>query len=715
MPGYLKTVKTYLQHPVQLEQQAVAISTSLLATVGGFIMLLVMPGLSLPVRISSLALVFNVAAVLVCQKRYARLMQTEWQMFPYSVSGLFLLAAVIMATGKSHSPFFLVYFVAVIATGQAYRPPLARAHAVLCVILMGLPLMGDYDPKYLQIYALSVPILLGVGHFMGVSMAPLRAHARQNRYLETLARTTEILAKQDLDAILDETVRQVIETTGADTGILFLLDADGTLIPRVVRVNSRLFTEERVTLLKNARIRVGQGMTGWVAREQKPLLSGDSERDPRAYHVPGTPVEDASCIFVPMVTGEKTIGVIRASRQGLNQFTEEDLHLLQVLAGQAAISVKQAQLFAETRTLALTDPLTGLHNRRYFNHELQPSLTRDQGATRLAVLMMDIYDFKRINDTFGHETGDEALRAIARVLRSAVRSGDEVIRYGGDEFVVIMLDADLAQANRVKQAIETAIDRWNRTERPATLPELTLNIGVEAASASDVQQLLARADQDMYAAKRSEERRRLTRLLEESENTREKHTLQAVLALTKIQELKDPYTRGHSERARRMAMRVAERLGLSHEDVITVGFGAVLHDVGKIVIPPEILHKAGPLNDEEKRVMRLHPEYGANIVGELDLLSDIRPLVLYHQERYDGETSGNYPGYPEGRAGSEIPIGARIIAVVDSYDAMTSNRSYRNALPPDQAVAELRRHAGSQFDPQVVKAFLDVLQEMGDD
>ncbi|HEX4959984.1 MAG TPA: HD domain-containing phosphohydrolase [Thermoanaerobaculia bacterium] len=182
-------------------------------------------------------------------------------------------------------------------------------------------------------------------------------------------------------------------------------------------------------------------------------------------------------------------------------------------------------------------------------------------------------------------------------------------------------------------------------------------------------------------------------------------------ALIHAIEAKDVYTGGHLRRVSEYAVAVGEKLGLRGRDLETLHYASLLHDVGKLGVPESVLRKEGPLDAGETEVMRRHPEIGARMLEKLDLLAAASPLVLYHQERYDGEVEGRHPGYPRGLAGEQIPLGARIIAVVDAYDAMTTNRPYREALAEDDASAILRRERGRQFDPKVVDAFLDSLAE----
>jgi hypothetical protein len=182
-------------------------------------------------------------------------------------------------------------------------------------------------------------------------------------------------------------------------------------------------------------------------------------------------------------------------------------------------------------------------------------------------------------------------------------------------------------------------------------------------------------------------------------------------ALMEAVEVKDAYTGGHLRRVSEYAVAVGEKLGLRGRDLETLHYASLLHDVGKLGVPESVLRKEGPLDDQETGLMRQHPEIGARMLERLELLRAAAPLVLHHQERFDGSLDGQHPGYPEGIAGEKIPLGARIIAVVDAFDAMTTTRPYREALPTKEATMVLRRERGRQFDPRVVDAFLDYLGE----
>jgi integral membrane sensor domain MASE1 len=199
--------------------------------------------------------------------------------------------------------------------------------------------------------------------------------------------------------------------------------------------------------------------------------------------------------------------------------------------------------------------------------------------------------------------------------------------------------------------------------------------------------------------------------LAESNRLLRNDLLRVVQALTGAIEAKDGYTETHLRRVSRYALAVGERLGLGSNQLEELRYASLLHDVGKIGVPDELLAKRGPLSEGEAELMRRHPEIGARILSNIDLLRDVAPLILHHQERYDGARDGDRPGYPEGLCGEAIPLGARIIAVVDAFDAMTTDRPYRAALTLEEAAGVLRSERGRQFDPRIVDSFLAVLAE----
>ncbi|MHB9144940.1 MAG: diguanylate cyclase [Symbiobacteriia bacterium] len=449
----------------------------------------------------------------------------------------------------------------------------------------------------------------------------------------------------------------------------------------------------------------------WLVHHREPLLEADLQREARfGEDHEALQVGMRSCLRVPLEAAGQLIGALVLSHATPDIYTAHELEMAVQVGQQAAMALNNARLFAEMERLATTDPLTGLYNRRSFHMAWNDASHEAQEEDRpVSLLMIDINNFKGYNDHYGHLAGDQLLQEVAQIMQQQVRASDVVARYGGDEFVVLMPDTAETQARRVKERIERAVTTRNALAAGEGQP-LVLDIGVESAQGAALERLLARADAAMYKAKESKDRRQLRAVVAASEQERQRLALQTVLSLAKIEEMKDAYTRGHSERLRDYAVEVGKELGLPPAELQNLSYGAMLHDIGKVAMPSHILHKPDGLTEEEQRIMRMHPILGEAMIADVELLQGARPIIRHHQERYDGITTGDRPGYPEGLAGEEIPLGARIIAVVDAYDAMTTDRPYRKGVSQEEALDELRRHAGSQFDSNVVRTFEQLLR-----
>jgi diguanylate cyclase (GGDEF)-like protein len=373
-----------------------------------------------------------------------------------------------------------------------------------------------------------------------------------------------------------------------------------------------------------------------------------------------------------------------------------------------AIALYQRSTFRELRAmrLALTDPLTGLGNHRHFHERLQRELlAAEDDGTPLTLCLVDIDDFKRINDRFGHPTGDRVLSQVAGRLRQ----GGEAFRLGGDEFAVIIPRLDERGA---LTAAESIVDRIGSLELDHVGP-VTVSAGVATFPVQGVarDELIRLADSALYWAKeRGKNRVRLYRpdVVELAELRRlaagpdRAARFRAAASLAKAVDARDAYTGSHSERVSDLAARIAARLGADAEQIELTRLAASLHDLGKLAIPEEILRKPGALTESERLVLERHPQIGFRMLESLGV-DPVADWVLYHHERWDGT------GYPDRLHGEEIPLGARIIFVADAYDAMTSDRVYRRRLSSDDALAELDRCAGTQFDPQIVSALAEEL------
>ena len=332
------------------------------------------------------------------------------------------------------------------------------------------------------------------------------------------------------------------------------------------------------------------------------------------------------------------------------------------------------RMLREARRLALTDPLTGLGNRRALMADLEGALQRGW-AGRL--VLFDLDGFKRYNDAYGHPAGDALLARLARKLTATLARGDRAYRLGGDEFCLLLAGG----APRGVEAAATAALSEHGHGFTVTCSHGAVGLPSEAGDSAAA---LVLADRRLYAAKdaRAESAVRQSRDL-----------------LLKVISEREPGLHEHVTGVTTLALRVARRLGLPSEQREAVGQAAELHDIGKMAIPDAILSKPGPLDDDEWSFMRRHTIIGEEILNVAPALRPVAKLVRASHERWDGR------GYPDGLAGEEIPLGARVVAVCDAFSAMTQDRAYQVGMSSASALDEIRRGAARHFDPAVVDAF----------
>jgi len=319
---------------------------------------------------------------------------------------------------------------------------------------------------------------------------------------------------------------------------------------------------------------------------------------------------------------------------------------------------------------------------------------------------MDIDNLKLFNDTYGHVTGDNIIRTVAQAVLTSCREIDIVGRYGGDEFAVILPEADARGAAMVAGRILAALEKEPFQASNGT--KVPINISIGAASypsdSDEADRLFSLADAAMYRAKVAGGGQFATLTVGPEEVPEELvgpfDVLQGLLITV---DTKDRYTFKHSQDVTERAVALARAVGASEEEMRALEIAARLHDVGKIGIPTSVLRKPGPLTSEEWKMIRQHPCLGHMILQQLPQMETVLQSVLHHHERWDGN------GYPEGLKGKEIPKLARILAIADAYSAMLADRPYRKALSQEEALQEIGNCAGSQFDPELVELFADLV------
>ncbi|MFP4371592.1 MAG: HD domain-containing phosphohydrolase [Halanaerobium sp.] len=336
------------------------------------------------------------------------------------------------------------------------------------------------------------------------------------------------------------------------------------------------------------------------------------------------------------------------------------------------------------------DSLTDLYNRSYLENKIQ-SLNK-QNRLPTAVIMADLNGLKLVNDTYGHNEGDKLLQKMASILKSSCRDNDLIARWGGDEFVILLPETDRKAVKKVVKRINKKISNtFLEFEEGSKLPlSAALGYGIKKHYYEDIFEILDDAESKMYKNKLTESRSIKSNIL----NT-----------LLKTLSEKSQETSSHSNRMASLARKMAEKIDLNQSEINKLTLIAKLHDIGKTVIPEKILNKKDKLTEAEWKEIKTHPAVGHRILNATDEFSHISEEILSHHEKWDGS------GYPRGLKGEEIPLLARIIVIVDAYDVMTTEQVYRTAFSKKEALAEIKRCAGTQFDPKMAEIFIDLMSD----
>jgi len=329
------------------------------------------------------------------------------------------------------------------------------------------------------------------------------------------------------------------------------------------------------------------------------------------------------------------------------------------------------------------DKLTGVYNRDFYEDIIQ-NLVNNSEQIPLSFILCDVNGLKLVNDTLGHKQGDELIKKIANLLASICRKDDLLIRWGGDEFLLILPSTSNGDAQEIATRVREALVLYP----PEPIPlSMALGVATITGKGESIEDVFKKAEEDMYTNK-----------LRDGSNTK----LAIINALGQLLFKKDYETKEHVDRLESLVREMGFQLDLPESIIENYCLVAKLHDIGKITIPEYILHKPGPLNSSEWECMKKHADSGYRLALSTSEFASIAEAILYHHEHWDGN------GYPQGLSGHDIPLSSRIIAIADAYDVMVHNRPYKKAMSKKYALDELIRCSGTQFDPDLVDVFLNV-------
>jgi len=577
------------------------------------------------------------------------------------------------------------------------------------------------------------------GGQVAVAMENARLFAEEQRrahHLEFLNRVSKTaISSQNAEQMLAEIVGELQRNFPFDHIGIGILD----YATKEIEIKAEAGTT--ATTLGH-RVPLGTGIIGKAARASELTLIQEAGES----RVQGLLPEARSVLAIPLTYAETLLGVLNVESRRENAFAEQEVLVLRTVADLLATALHNTFVFQKMQQQSITDSLTGIKTRRYFLESMQGEWKRASRSGRpFSVVMVDLDHFKDINDTLGHLEGDLVLARIGRLLEQKSRQSNVVARYGGDEFVILMPETSLEQA----QALSERLRLWIATDPMLSEMKITGSFGVATypLHGAQVEDILRVADAGMYISKKEggnrvsmaeefvdsehllEQRELVTAYIDgflRKENPGpdaadelvatlkklgsavpqggdQQGLMQGLRTLTRAAETRE-YSAGHGDAVARYAEAIGHELMLSEEEMTDLVFAARVHDVGKIIIPERILNKPGPLSDDEFALMKKHALVGAQIVGAIPGRERARLIVLHHHERFDGS------GYPSGLRGEEIPLGSRIIAASEAYVDMTTERAYAPVKTQEQAIAELEAMSGVQFDGMLVRILIRQLR-----
>ncbi|HUJ93642.1 MAG TPA: diguanylate cyclase [Terriglobales bacterium] len=557
--------------------------------------------------------------------------------------------------------------------------------------------------------------------------------ARQFAFLNNISKTA--ISSEDSEQMLAEIVGHIQRNFRFDHIGIGILD----YFTKDIEIKAEAGA---TTQALGKRIPLGVGILGRVARTGEWALVQTTSGENLQGVLPGA----RAVLCIPITYGETLLGVLNVESQQEDAFTPQDVLVMNTLGDLLATALHNSFVFKQLQQQSITDGLTGIKTRRFFFEALNSELKRASRSGRpFSVVLMDLDKFKHVNDTKGHLEGDLVLARVGRLLEQKSRQSNVVARYGGDEFIILMPETGVEQA----QVLAERLRLWIGSDPTLQEHHITGSFGVATFPVHGFtsEDIIHVADAGMYASKRAggdrvrtaeefasgeavvERRQSMSRYLEGflqrdhtaeadhndlidmlrkmsggEENCNAAVLREAIEVLNRAAEARETNASGHGDMAARYAICVARALGFSEEEMNDLAYAARVHDVGKIFVPERILNKSGPLTENEYESMKLHAPWGAEILATIPDSDRLQKAVEHHHEAFDGS------GYPAGLRGEQIPLWARILGIADAYVNMTTDRPFASAKSSSQALAELERLSGTRYDGMLVRMLIRELK-----
>ncbi|HMD17273.1 MAG TPA: diguanylate cyclase [Terriglobales bacterium] len=625
--------------------------------------------------------------------------------------------------------------------GVDFVPPRpARSFCAVPILLGGKPagvMAALSTERELQFVARDLEVMQTVAGQLGVAVENARLFTEEQRRAKHLAFLNNIskmaISSEDAAQMMADIVREIQKN--------FLYDHIGIGIMDYATKDIEIKAEAGTTSQTlGRRIAVGSGVLGKVARTGVSALVQNAGPGQLAGVLP----ESRAVLCLPISYGETLLGVLNVESRDENAFAPQDVLILNTLADLLATALHNSFVFQKLQQQSITDGLTGIKTRRFFWEALSSEWKRASRSGRpFSVVLIDLDKFKEVNDSLGHLEGDLVLARVGRLLEQKCRQSNVVARYGGDEFIILMPETGIEQA----QVLAERLRLWLATDPMLEEHHITGSFGVASfpVHGFSMEDLIRIADTGMYMAKHaggnqvstsdafgegSAVQRQLVsafiegflqrelngpehleelvstlrKLCGRDGDTDQKAMKEAVEALSRAAELREHSAAGHGEQCGHYAGLIARGLNLPAQEVEEATFAGRVHDVGKLFIPERILNKPGSLTEDEFSIIKTHAHVGAEVLRALPETDRVAQAVESHHEAFDGS------GYPFGLKGESIPLHGRIIAVVDAYVNMTSDRSFAPPKTDEQALAELGKLSGTRFDGMIVRLFARLLK-----